>query len=77
MRVAQAIYTDIIRREITMATVNRDPQEIALDLRKYVQHPLLLRAKHAFAQRYAPSCRCLPRPFLLGTRHRASTLSRH
>jgi hypothetical protein len=29
--VAQAIYTDIIRREITVATVNRDPQEIALD----------------------------------------------
>jgi hypothetical protein len=77
VRVAQAIYTDIIRREITVATVNRDPQEIALDLRKYVQHPVLLRAKHAFAQRYAPSCRCLPRPFLLGTRHRASTLSRH
>jgi hypothetical protein len=50
-RVAQALYNDIIRREITVATVNRDPQEIALDLRKYVQHVLLLRAheNRAFA----------------------------
>jgi hypothetical protein len=51
VKVAQAIYNDIICREITVATVNRDPQEIALDLRKYVQHVLLLRAheNRAFA----------------------------
>jgi len=51
VRVAQAIYHDLIRREITVATVNRDPQEIGLDLRKYVQHVLLLRAheNRAFA----------------------------
>lgn len=45
MKVAQAIYNDIVRREITVATVNRDPQEIALDLRKYIQHVLLQRAQ--------------------------------
>jgi len=45
MKVAQAIYNDVIRREITVATVNRDPQEIALDLRKYIQHVLLQRAQ--------------------------------
>ncbi|HXV63002.1 MAG TPA: hypothetical protein VEK15_20045, partial [Vicinamibacteria bacterium] len=51
VRVAQAIYHDIVRREITVATVNRDPQEIALDLRKYLQHVLLQRAREnsAFA----------------------------
>jgi hypothetical protein len=50
-KLAQSIYNDIIRREITVATVNRDPQEIALDLRKYIQHVLLLRAheNRAFA----------------------------
>jgi predicted Ser/Thr protein kinase len=51
VKVVQAIYNDLIRREITVATVNRDPQEIAVDLRKYVQHVLLLRAheNRAFA----------------------------
>jgi len=51
VKVAQAIYNEIIRREITVATVNRDPQEIALDLRKYIQHVLLQRAREnrAFA----------------------------
>ena len=39
-----------------MTTVNRDPQEIALDLRKYLQHVLLLRAREnrAFAHIMVP-----------------------
>jgi hypothetical protein len=45
MKVTQAIYNDVIRREITVATVNRDQQEIALDLRKYLQHVVLQRAQ--------------------------------
>ncbi len=51
VKVAKAIYNDLIRREITVATVNRDPLEIAVDLRKYVQHVLLQRAREnrAFA----------------------------
>jgi len=55
-RVAQAIYNNLIRREITVAIVNRDPHEIALDLRKYVQHVLLQRARQnrAFAHIMIP-----------------------
>lgn len=55
-RVAQAIYWDIIRREITVATVNRDPDEIARDLRRYLQHALLAKAhaNRAFAHIMVP-----------------------
>jgi predicted Ser/Thr protein kinase len=55
-RVAQVIYNDMIRREITVATVNRDPDEIALDLRKYLQHALLAKAheNRAFAHTMIP-----------------------
>ncbi len=55
-KLAQAIYQNLIRREITVTTVNRDPQEIALDLRKYLQHVLLLTAREnrAFAHIMVP-----------------------
>jgi predicted Ser/Thr protein kinase len=55
-QVAQAIYNDLVRREITVATVNRDPEEIALDLRKYLQHSLLAKAheNRAFAHIMIP-----------------------
>lgn len=56
VRVAQAIYYETVRREITVATVNRDPEDIALDLRKYVQNVLLQRAREnrAFAHIMIP-----------------------
>jgi hypothetical protein len=55
-RVAQALYNGIICREITEATVNRDPEEIALDLRRYLQHTLLANAhaNRAFAHIMVP-----------------------
>ncbi|MBI5014396.1 MAG: hypothetical protein HZB55_02750 [Deltaproteobacteria bacterium] len=55
-KVAQALYNRIIRREITEATVNRDPEEIALDLRRYLQHALLAKAheNRAFAHVMIP-----------------------
>ena len=51
VKVTKGIYNDTIRREITVATVNRDPEEIGGDLRKYIQHVLLKSAREnrAFA----------------------------
>jgi predicted Ser/Thr protein kinase len=43
-KVAKYLYYIIISREITVATVDRDPDEIAQDLRKYIQHALLANA---------------------------------
>jgi hypothetical protein len=43
-RVAQYLYFFIIGREITISTVARDPEEIEIDLRKYLQHALLANA---------------------------------
>jgi predicted Ser/Thr protein kinase len=43
-KVAQYLYYYIIGREITIATVDRDPEEIEKDLRKYIQHALLANA---------------------------------
>lgn len=55
-KVAQAIYYNMIQREITVATVNRDSEEIALDLRRYLQHALLAKAvaNQAFAHIMIP-----------------------
>jgi len=55
-KVAQAIYYNIIKREITVATVNRDAEEIAVDLRRYLQHALLAKAvaNQAFAHIMIP-----------------------
>ncbi len=44
VKVIQAVYFAIIRREITVAVVDRDPLEIATDLRRYLQHALLAKA---------------------------------
>lgn len=43
-KVARYLYFSIIAREVTVATVDRDPEEIAQDLRRYIQHALLANA---------------------------------
>jgi len=53
IKVVVALYNEIITKEITIATVNRDPEKIENDLRKYVQYVLLYRASknRSFSQR--------------------------
>lgn len=41
LQVVKALYYNIISREITVALVDRDPEQIEADLRKYIQHCLL------------------------------------
>ncbi len=41
LKVVRALYYNIIRKEITVALVDRDPEQIELDLRRYIQHCLL------------------------------------
>jgi hypothetical protein len=55
-KVTRALYNHIIRHEIVEATVGRDPEEIALDLRRYLQHALLAKAveNRAFAHIMVP-----------------------
>jgi predicted Ser/Thr protein kinase len=45
IKIVRALYFDIIRKEITVATVDRDPKKIEMDLRKYLQHALLDKAQ--------------------------------
>jgi hypothetical protein len=45
IKIVRALYFDIIRKEITVATVDRDPLKIEMDLRKYLQHALLDKAQ--------------------------------
>lgn len=54
--VVRGIYHATLRREITVATVDRDPERIELDLRKYLQHALLEKAREnkAFAHVLVP-----------------------
>ena len=56
LEIAQALYFEIIRREITVATVDRDPKLIDGDLRRYLQNVLLARAvtNQAFAHIMVP-----------------------
>jgi len=56
VKVLQAVYFTIIRKEIIVCTVDRDPDEIALDLRRYLQHTLLATAaeNHTFAHIMIP-----------------------
>ena len=56
IEVVRAIYYNIIRQEIISATVNRDPVQIEMDLRKYVQYTLLVQATQnkAFAHIMIP-----------------------
>lgn len=44
IQVVAALYNAIIKKEITIAAVNRDPEKIEKDLRRYVQYVLLHRA---------------------------------
>ncbi len=55
-KLTQTLYYGIVRREVTVSTVNRDPEEIALDLRRYLQHALLAKAheNRAFAHIMVP-----------------------
>ena len=56
VKVLKALYFTIIRKEITVSTVDRDPDEIASDLRRYLQHTLLATAaeNRAFAHIMVP-----------------------
>ena len=55
-RVVRAMYYSIINKEITEATVDRDPEQIGADLRRYLQHALLANAvmNRAFAHVMVP-----------------------
>ncbi len=55
-KVVRALYYSIIRREITVSTVDREPKEIEGDLRRYLQHALLAKAfdNNAFAHIMIP-----------------------
>ena len=44
IKVIEAIYFTMLKKEITVATVDRDPEKIEADLRKYIQHALLDKA---------------------------------
>jgi hypothetical protein len=56
VEVLQAVYFTIIQKEITVCTVDRNPEEIAVDLRRYIQHALLATAaeNQAFAHIMIP-----------------------
>ena len=56
VRVVQFLYYMIISREITQATVDRDPTEIEADMRRYLQYVLLANAleNKAFAHIMVP-----------------------
>ncbi|PCJ56204.1 MAG: hypothetical protein COA79_19310, partial [Planctomycetota bacterium] len=56
IKVTKAIYSNIIRSEIITATVDRDPEKIEEDLRRYMQYSLLAQAleNKAFAHIMVP-----------------------
>ena len=56
VKVVQSLYYKIIEREITQATVDRDPDKIERDLRRYLQYALLDNAleNKAFAHIMVP-----------------------
>lgn len=56
IEVVRRLYYTIINREITVCTVDRDPGQIELDMRKYIQHTLLNSAvqNKAFAHIMVP-----------------------
>ncbi|MEN9360772.1 MAG: hypothetical protein RL095_2307 [Verrucomicrobiota bacterium] len=59
IKVVKACYYELIRREITVCAVGRDPERIEADLRRYLQHALLDKAlenkafSHILVPRYA------------------------
>ncbi|NQZ58217.1 MAG: hypothetical protein HRT88_12230, partial [Lentisphaeraceae bacterium] len=56
IKIVKALYFQTICREITVATVDRDPKKIEADLRRYLQHALLDKAleNKAFAHILVP-----------------------
>ncbi|MBF0236981.1 MAG: hypothetical protein HQM12_04685 [SAR324 cluster bacterium] len=46
VQVVKGLYHYMVRKEITICTVDRDPEQIETDLRRYLQHALLARAHH-------------------------------
>jgi len=44
IKIVKALYFQMIQKEITVATVDRDPSKIEADLRRYLQHALLDKA---------------------------------
>ncbi|MBF0280108.1 MAG: hypothetical protein HQM13_20080 [SAR324 cluster bacterium] len=56
VQVVKGLYYSMIRNEITICTVDRDPERIEMDLRRYLQHALLARAIHnkAFSHMMVP-----------------------
>lgn len=56
IKVVRLLYYSILKREITVCTVDRDPKQIEYDLRKYLQHALLSTAHQnkAFAHVMVP-----------------------
>ena len=56
IKIVKALYFQTIRKEITVATVDRDPKKIEADLRRYLQHALLDKAleNKAFAHILVP-----------------------
>ena len=56
IRVVQGLYHFTLRKQITVAIVDRDPKRIEFDLRKYLQHALLDKAleNKAFAHLIVP-----------------------
>ncbi|MEM0968862.1 MAG: hypothetical protein AAGJ31_05900 [Verrucomicrobiota bacterium] len=56
IQVVKGIYHETLRQEITVSTVDRDPERIEKDLRKYLQHALLDKAleNKAFAHVIVP-----------------------
>lgn len=55
-KVARALYFSIIKQEIIVSTVDRDPMDIEHDLRKYIQHCILAKAveNKAFSHMMVP-----------------------
>jgi hypothetical protein len=56
VEVVRTLYFRILRREITVCVVDRDPLKIEFDLRRYIQHALLTSATQnkAFAHVMVP-----------------------
>ena len=56
IEVVRKLYHSIVNREITVCTVDRNPEQIEFDLRKYIQHTLLNNAVNnkAFAHVMVP-----------------------
>jgi hypothetical protein len=43
--ILECLYWELLRKELTISIIDRDPSEIEIDLRKYLQHVMLHHAK--------------------------------